>query len=477
MASLEQLSDALRNADAAGDTAAARILADEIVRVQGPSFMSAPGTGVVDEMKRTAASHWENIDKGLLNNPQQSAIGGLLDTGKGLLSIPGGVLDTLIGAPARSLGGRALAKTSHTIGGVINPEVAAKDDPRQMYEDFRPGVDQAMMAVAPRAASPTGIRTGPAPVPAAKDLKQAAVDVWESPAVKSIQILPPDVANLSAGIENQLMTKGFRPTHGSAPGTFAELQRMVPEGFQPGGPGIGPITSMSVDDLRAARTAFGESAKQVGPDFRPTSDAKAARIAIGRVDDFLDALSPELRTANANYAAGSAAQTADFKRIMADRRAGKTGSGSNIENTLRQEIDKIPNRGLKPDEIEAKDRIVLGSAARNALRKVGKLGVSDGLSALIHMLAAPSSAGASIPIAAAGTTARKLGEMLTRKEIKALNEQIRSRAPMAQALAPVPLPESSKLTKALVSLLMSQPRQPSFSLPGLVPSRAEEDRR
>lgn len=450
---------------------------EEIAKSLGPEFSMAKAvTDIPAEMKRTATEHIGSVKQNLFNNPQKSAIGGLLDTGKGLASAAMAIPDTLIGAPARSLLGHTLANTSHAIGGAINPEVAAKDNPQQMYEDFRPGVDQALMGLAPRAASSAGPRTVPQPTPTSPQLKKAATDVYESPQVKSIPVLPPDVANLSAGIENTLMQQGMRPTPGSAPGTFAELQRMTPPGFQPGGPGIGPVVSMSVDDIRAARRAFGETAKQQGPDFKATPDARASTVAISKIDDFLDTLAPQLKTANANYAAGSAADAADFRRIMADRRAGKTGSGSNIENTLRQEADKISNRGLKPDEVAAKDRIVLGSTARNALRKVGKLGVQDGLSLLLHGGAAGATGGLSLPIAAAGTAARKIGEVLTKREITALSDQIRSRSPLAQSLQALPAKQASKVTKSLIAALMagSPARQPSLMM---IPARAKDDER
>jgi hypothetical protein len=450
---------------------------EEIAKSLGPEFSAnAPGTGIADEMKRSATDTASSINQNLLNNPQKSAIGGLLDTGKGLASAAMAVPDLLIGAPARSLLGRGLTAASHEAGKVINPEVAAKDDPREMYESFRPGVDQALSAMAPRSASPVGPRTIPAPTPTAPQLKQAAVDVWESPQTKSIQALPPDVANLALKIESELMQSGARPSTGSAPSTFAELKRMTPPGFGAKGPGIGPVQSVSVDDLRAIRRAFGETAKQTA-DFKPTPDARAASIAIDRIDDFLDTLSPALREANANYAAGSRAQSLDYRAIQAQHRADKTGSGSNIENTMRQEVDKIGNRGLSASEVAARNRIVEGSTARNALRKVGKLGVSDGLSLLLHGGAAAGTGGASVPIAVAGTAARKIGEVLTRREISALSEQLRTRSPLAKALQPLPPKEASKLTKSLIGALMAGSPARQQSMMSLMPSRADEDQR
>jgi hypothetical protein len=441
---------------------------EEIAATLGPAFsMSRAVTDIPSEMKRTAGEHLGNIDKGLLNNPQKSASGGLLDTGKGVLSIPMLALDTAIGAPARSVLGHTLANASHQAGQVINPEVAARDNPNEMYEAFRPGVDQAMAAVAPRAASPVGARSVPATVPTAAELKKAAVDVWQSPSIQNMQIPPGDVARLAQQLQNDILRRGFRPSAGSAPGTFAELQRMTPDPA---------VAGVSVDDMRAARRAFDMAAKQRDPIGQATPDAVAARSSIEGIDNFLDTLAPELRSANANYAAGKRAELLDYRAMKAKDRADKTGSGSNIENTIRQEIDKIGSRGLSPDEVSARDRIVHGTPTRNALRKVGKLGVSDGLSLLLHAGAAGTSGGLTIPVAAAGTAARKIGEMLTKRDIAALNKQLRLRSPLAQQLQALPPKQASKVTKSLISALLAgiPARQPAFS--GLVPAYADQNK-
>jgi hypothetical protein len=428
---------------------------------------------IPNEMERTAKEHLGNIDRGLLNNPQKSAIGGLLDTGRGLLSLPGLVLDTAIGAPARSLAGHTLANASHKIGEQINPEVAAKDNLGQMYEDFRPGVDQAMSALAPRSASPRGLRTGPPnTAQVSQQLRDAGTSVYNDPAVKNAQALPPDVANLSTAIEQELIQKGFRPTTGSAPGTFAEVNRMMPPGFQPGGPGIGPVTSISVDDLRAVTRALGQTAKQTA-DFKATPDAKAAVLAKNKVNDFLETLAPGLKEANQNYSRGEMLRELDFRTIKRDREAAKSGSGSNLENKMRSVADDVLKmRGLKPDEAELADKIVRGTPARNALRKVGKLGISDGLSALIHMLGAPTSGGLTVPIAAAGTTARRVGESLTRRQLQQLSDLLASKAP--QKAVPVPLPPPN-VSKALAAALLGDVRAPLMY--GAIPARADQDQR
>ena len=432
-----------------------------------PGLLSRIGSSIGPEISGAFNENLEAVKGMYGGTAEKGVIQQTLDVGKGLLGFPGMLASPITGA-ARAIGGHAMADAVHKTGQVIAPELAAKDDPRQMYEEAKGGVDQAMMAMAPRGASPKGLRTMPAQVPTSVDLINDAKGVYQSPAIKSINIPPNDVVSLTGGLQNELLTRGFRPTKGSAPGTFAEIERMTPDPR---------VMSVGVDDLRAARRAFGETAKNRGPDFKPTTDAAAATSAIHKIDDFLDTLAPELRDANANYAAGKRADMLDYRTIKADKEAAMTGSGSNMENKLRQAVIKIGDRGLSKSEIAARDRIGEGSAGRNALRKVGKLGVSDGLSLLLHAGAATGTGGATLPIAAAGTIARKLGEILTRREIAALSKTMRSRSPLAQALAASPqFAKVPKGAKAIAAALLSQSRDaPVFA--GMRPSYAEDNQR
>lgn len=437
--------------------------------VAAPRQMGNAITDVVPEIKNAASENIAAIKGGLLDNPQKSAIGGLLDTGKGLLAIPGLLASPITGA-ARSLLGHPLASATHAIGSVVNPEVAAKDNPQQMYEHAKEGVDTAMMAVAPRGASPTGIRPGPSPpTPSGAALRADAVDTFNSPAIKAIPIPPADVANLSQRIENDLLQRGFRPTNGSAPGTLAEVQRMVPDPA---------VAAASVDDLRAARRALNMTAKQRDP-ANPTvatPDATAAGHAIREIDRFLDNVAPPLREANANYSAGALDRTLDYRNIRAEHRAAKTGSGSNIENTMRQEVDKISDRGLRPPEVAARDQIVEGTVARNALRKIGKIGFGDGVSMMYHAALALPTGGTNLPIGLAATAARKIGEALTRREIRALSDQIRSRAPVAQALQAAPRNPSTipAQTRAIAAMLLGGRNQIPYAA-GVMPAHADQN--
>jgi hypothetical protein len=431
------------------------------------------GNALTDIVPEIKGAFNENLSAfkqgfGIEGKPQgeKGVVEGIMGVGKGLLAVPGMAAAPVTGL-SRSVLGHGLAGATQLAGSFIDQERVRNEDYKDVYEQSKAGVDQAMMAMAPRGASPKGINLIDQ-TPSAATLKKTAVDVYESPAIKSVNIPPNDVVNLTGGLQNDLIKKGFRPTPGSAPETFSELQRMTPD---PRVPAIG------VDDLRAARRAFAETAKKIDEKGAPTSDASAATRAIGKIDDFLDNLAPELRDANANYAAGSRAETLDFRTMKADRNAAKSGAGMNMENTMRQAVDKIGDRGLSKANIAARDRIVLGSGQRNALRTTGKLGVDGGLSMMLHAGASLGSGGMTLPVTAAGTLARKIGEALTRSEIKALNKSIRSESPLAKALAAKPqFAKIPKGAKAIAAALLTQGSQrPAFA--GILPAYADEDKR
>ena len=89
-----------------------------------------------------------------------------VDTGKGILAAPQ-VPFSLVTGPARSLLGHPLADVEHAIGSVINPEVAAKDNPAEMYETAKGDVDTAMSAMAPARGGLKTLVRGPLPTPPA----------------------------------------------------------------------------------------------------------------------------------------------------------------------------------------------------------------------------------------------------------------------------------------------------------------------
>lgn len=294
----------------------------------------------------------------------------------------------------------------------------------------------------------------------AKQLKDAGVEVFD--AVKDVVVPVAQIKNLSAKITDDLVrNRSFRDTDVSAKATLQEIGNLVPPAS---------VKSGTIGDLRSARMALQKYTGEIDIHGKATPNAVAARIAMNHIDDYLDTLAPEIKAANANYAAGSKLDAIDFRRIQAEHRAAKTGSGTNIENTMRQEVDKISDRGLSEFERYLKNQIVEGDATRNALRRAGKLGFGDGLSMLLHAGAALPSGGASVGLGIAATGARKLGEQLTKNDIAELARLISQRSPLYQSLPVTNVPVNPALTRGAASGEVALPQW----LFGPLPVRADD---
>jgi hypothetical protein len=427
------------------------------------SAASSAASAINDNLNPFSAARRASLERQSKMGLGEGLIEGLKQTagvGSGLAAIPDLLASPVTGA-ARSLIGHPMATIEKTIGEAINPEAAAKRSDQTAFEDWRGGVDTAMMGAAPRSASPMGMRAAPKPIPTAQELKAKATGAYQSPEVTGLRIDPQSTNALAAGIEQDLLKKGFRPTGSSAQDTFKILREEV---------GASPRAGyIEVADLDNARSALQKTAKQRDAFGQPTSEAAAARTAVQRIDDYLanvksgdvlagDAAAAQARLSEArgNYSAYKRSSEIDYRLDKAERQAAKSGSGMNLENARRQKIDQVSDYGLKPQEIALKDKIVEGTGPRNALRTVGKLGVDGGLSLMLNAGAALGSGGMTIPITAAGTLARLVGQGLTKRQIKQLNEMIRSRSPLAQATPTPMMAQPGGLLGAIPALQLGQ---------------------
>lgn len=89
----------------------------------------------------------------------------VIDTGKSLITGASVPFMPIVGA-AESAIGHPMADLEHAAGTVINPQVAARDNPQKMYEQAKADVGTALSAARPRGFSPTGAMTADPTVPA-----------------------------------------------------------------------------------------------------------------------------------------------------------------------------------------------------------------------------------------------------------------------------------------------------------------------
>jgi hypothetical protein len=453
--------------DGTTDDVITRVMKQSFAPKEQPGFFETAKTAVKDEVARSfnesVASARDLLlpkEYGGQREPDKAgSLQNILKTGQGVLAAASIPFSPFQGV-ARAAIGHPMAAAERAVGGLINPEAAAKRTPEAAYEDWRGATDTALSALSPRSASPAGAVVKPPAIPTAAELKATAKAAYQSPEVASLKINPASTDALASKIESDLLSQGFRPTPASAPSALANVRELKP---------AAGVTEVSVADIDSARRALGKTAKQRDAFGQATPDAAAASMAIRQIDDYLGGLTARdvlagdaaaaqrtLTDARGNYAAGKRASEIDFRLDKADRQAARSGSGMNIENARRQKIDQVSDYGLRPDEIALRDKIVLGDKPRNALRTLGKAGVDGGLSLMLNMAGAVATGGLSLPITAAGTGARMLGQQLTKSQIKKLNEMIRSRSPLAKSRAPVPIPAPSGLLGALYPELLGE---------------------
>lgn len=330
----------------------------------------------------------------------------------------------------------------------INPAARAGDK-------LIPGIARAAVTEAPA-------------IPTTEAIKSAAKEGFETAKGMGVDFAPSAVRDVAAAIEKKLQSKGILEEH--APSTYKTLERLK----EPPPDAV----AVTVSDLHNLRQAFGNSAGSLSH----PKDALAGSIGKDAVDALLTS-PPEaavlagdaaaagkiLKDAIGNSAAVSRVEDVGARLTRADRQAAKSGSGSNIDNAIRQKISAILDskhgtRGFTPEEVAQMEQVVRGTATANFARKLGKFGFGDGLSLLLHGGAALSTGGMTLPIGVAGTGARKIAEMITQRGANRIDEMIRTRSPLAQATPMVTrgLTESEQAARAAVvrALLAAQSRSP-----------------
>jgi hypothetical protein len=380
----------------------------------------------------------------------QGPLEGLATTGQAILGVPQMALSPITGA-ARSLVGHPMAYLEHKAGELINPQVAAQDDPQKMYETAKGDVDLAMAAGAPKRSVPVK-----AIVPTIEELKQEYRAVRNSPEVKEASVPIDEVRAAANTAEQELLARGNRPTTGSAPRTFNEIDRLRPAGP----PELSPqrrlqaemnwetipeqprVTEASVDDLLAAKRAFGNVAgeRKPFPQMGPTEDAGAASNVIPKIDELVESAAPGMIEANKNYSGAQAAQAIDARFQKAEMGAKVNNSGMNIGNKIRQQAFQIYNspaarRGLSEDELGMLKELAEGTPTRNAVRWFSNvLGGGGGLGAEVTGDIASRHLG---PIgwvfSPIGKVLKHVENHMTTKAAERISAAIRGRTPLGKA--------------------------------------------
>lgn len=437
MADLATLETALRNADAAGDVEAARILAAEVVKMRSAPETGGPAySGSILPLSRDAS--------GKVSFDSNAGIVGSL---KRAFTLPGEVM-----------GGTAKLPSSEGLPGSVpfGDPASAGDRVAELAMTAAP-VNPAIRAgerIIPGAAlAPRNVQQKPV-VPTGQELYDSGVKNLNAARDSGLEIAPDALASFSQRVQQSLYKLGISPV--DAEKTFTKLKAIedAPAG-----------AVVTAANLKSLRDSFGHTAQNFNP--QSAKDQLAASRAIGELDDFVKGLGQKDTLAGdpaataklwdrgrGDYAAAMRSNdiTGELDRAytgvleQAELGAQAAHSGRNFDNTVRQKVAASIKKekdvsGLSDEEIAALRRVVDGGPARNVARKVGNwLGAGGGLGQTF--LAGGGAAGggaiggipgavvgAMVP-AAVGGSARSLANTLAKRSVNQADEMIRKRSPL-----------------------------------------------
>ena len=440
----------------------------------GSEALSAPGKAweAIQARHAEQAKRDTGPDASFLDpKAMAGSLSDIADTGKAVASAA-----TLPAAPitgaARSLIGHPMADAEHIVGNIINPEVAAKDNPEQMYENAKGDVDMAMSAAGAKkaplvSATPAPLKNVPAPT--TKELFKAAENNYNNMHGYGVEVHPQVTAGVADNIFNELHTQGYRDY--LAPKTFRAVEELK-----------NPIGQNSTtQDIEGVRRALNKAAAD-------PAERDAARRAIAEIDSsmaglqpnhvainphFADRVASEALEARANYAAAKRSEMLDEIQKKAERQASAAGSGTGIDNATRQRIKSVLDnpkklRGFSDAEKEQMEKIVKGTPAGNVARLLGKFAPSGVVSGALSAGAGFAAQGplGAVVVPAAGYVAKKIGDASTAAQAAKLSRLVRARSPLGKKAA---------INAAAQSVFAQPTQRAALAAPGLaaaeLPSR------
>jgi hypothetical protein len=245
-----------------------------------------------------------------------------------------------------------------------------------------------------------------------------------------------DMAMGGAAIDAALRRDGYRPE--TAPKTFSILDRDVTN--RSGGYSTSRVRR-TVGDLVATHEALG---KVKPSQVTGAEDAEAANIVREHIRAFLDRQVPGLgavhKRALRSWGAGAKADELNTALDIAEHRAKSTGTGANIDNTIRQEVRKIRDnpsrmRGYTPEQADQMSRVVEGTLFRNLMRFVGRFAPTGLHSSAPTLVAWLLNSNLAIAGAATAFSAKKIGDFMTKHEVEKLVDSVLAGAPINKAKA------------------------------------------
>jgi hypothetical protein len=356
--------------------------------------------------------------------------------------------------PARL--GKAVFNAAHSAvtlpGDVMSGQVAVDpSDPKFIGRTL----DFATMANPLPASTRAGVGWAGAPraptqaaIPTREALEGAADAGYKQVRSSPFEVQASAVGDMASKIQTNLERDGILAEF--APDTFTVLKKLQ-------SPGDATIATGS--GLVSAREALRVAARNQ----TNAREKLAAERAIRELDQFIEAppaasvlagtpaeFAKTAADARANYAAAKRSETVGDALHEATLQTGSTYSGRNFDNAARQKFRQLvtndrKSAGFSDAEIAQTERAVMGSKTADISRTLGNaLGGGGGLGALHTGLAAfgaGTALGGPLVGVAAGVAAPLTGQVLKRgadastmKQIRILDEMIRSRSPLAETM-------------------------------------------
>ena len=288
-------------------------------------------------------------------------------------------------------------------------------------------------------------------VPTTQELLENAGKTRKQIKDAGIEFSPDQLKQLSLGVTDDIPLTGID----AVGGRVGKIAKKIDKNSNQ------PATFEQLDNLR----------KQIDlPVTASNSDKRLAGILRSNIDDFVNSVNPakgpkskdvkELIDTSRDFTRrGRTAEALENAVEAAKTRTAKSGTGGNLDNNLRSEIDKVlKKQGKFMTEAQRKqlEAISRGTKGQNLARLIGR-GLSPNTGAL-NMFATGAATigtqGANIPFQLAGLALKKGSEKATANKIDDVIRQIQAGSPQAAARVQTPLQQ--KATDPEVQRLLVQ---------------------
>jgi hypothetical protein len=267
-------------------------------------------------------------------------------------------------------------------------------------------------------------------IPTTEDLTQQAHAAYQAADKAGVTISQPTMQSIARDVAQTAVDNGVDPVlHPRATRAVTILNESA-EG--------GPRTLLEIDRLR--RT-IGMAGRSLDPDER-----RIASIMMDRLDDQISRLSPNDVTSGDVKAGTQALQqgrelwnrmrkSERIETIVADaqNRAVTSGTGGNVDNTIRQGIAGLLRnpklaRLYTDEEKTLLQKVARGGPVQNLMRLVGRISPKSGALPLLANVAAVAHDPLSLVATTGATVAKALGDTATARNVGRALDRIRAGA-------------------------------------------------